>query len=98
MQDAVAALPRQFDEVSKNLDSEKAKLDDIRAWNRHLYATEKELEEQVGKAFGTLGFTVTPGPEGRDDLILSGSDQPLIVEVNGLTKSAAEPANTLRRY
>jgi hypothetical protein len=44
----------------------------------------------VGKIFKQLGFLVTEGLPGRDGLILKYKDKVAVVEVKGVTKSAAE--------
>ncbi|MCM3783173.1 restriction endonuclease [Neobacillus mesonae] len=48
------------------------------------------LEKIVGKIFTELGFDVTEGIPGRDDLILEYNGRIAVVEVKGVTKSAAE--------
>lgn len=50
----------------------------------------KALEVQVGKVFNELGFQVSEGLPGRDDLILKFEDRVAVVEVKGVSKSAAE--------
>ncbi|MCP1186463.1 hypothetical protein [Paenibacillus sp. 1781tsa1] len=49
-----------------------------------------ELEIMVGRVFQSLGFSVSEGIPGRDDLILEYNDQVAVVEVKGVKKSAAE--------
>ncbi|WP_307413999.1 hypothetical protein [Paenibacillus sp. W2I17] len=52
--------------------------------------TGQPLENIVGRVFGYLGFEVSEGIPGRDDLILVYKGQVAVVEVKGVTKSAAE--------
>ncbi|MGE7614730.1 hypothetical protein [Paenibacillus sp. NPDC101420] len=52
--------------------------------------TGKPLEQIVKKVFIELGFEVTEGLPGRDDLILKYNDKVAVVEVKGVSKSAAE--------
>lgn len=50
----------------------------------------KALEKVVGRIFDQLGFIVTEGLPGRDDLILEFGEKVAVVEVKGVSKSAAE--------
>lgn len=50
----------------------------------------RALELEVFKIFCNLGFEVKEGPIGRDDLILKYHDKIAVVEVKGVTKSAAQ--------
>ncbi|MFZ2471448.1 MAG: hypothetical protein WAW52_05830 [Methanothrix sp.] len=50
----------------------------------------RDLELEVCKIFRDLGFDVKEGPPGRDDLILKCHDKIAVVEVKGVSKSAAE--------
>jgi hypothetical protein len=52
--------------------------------------TGRALEIQIGKVLSELGFEVTEGLPGRDDLILKYKDKVAVVEVKGASKSAAE--------
>ncbi|RED32407.1 hypothetical protein [Paenibacillus sp. VMFN-D1] len=58
---------------------------------KHLFtSTGTILEKIVGKVFELLGFEVAEGLPGRDDLILKYKDKIAVVEVKGVSKSAAE--------
>lgn len=50
----------------------------------------RALEIQVEKILEELGFNVTEGLPGRDDLIITWNDKVAVVEVKGVSKSAAE--------
>lgn len=52
--------------------------------------TGKPLEQIVKQLLIELGFEVTEGLPGRDDLILKYKDKVAVVEVKGVSKSAAE--------
>lgn len=52
--------------------------------------TGRALEVNVGKVLSELGFEVAEGLPGRDDLILKYKDKVAVVEVKGVSKSAAE--------
>ena len=91
-------------EMRKNLSSLEEELDTIRqkiAKEQELIAElEKDkilflgsgriLETRVKKVLEELGFLATEGLPGRDDLILKYGDRVAVVEVKGITKSAAE--------
>jgi hypothetical protein len=68
----------------------RLKLVEIRDWKRLLSGTGSELERSVGKAFQFLGCEVEEGPPGRADLVVRWKRRTAVVEVKGLTKSAAE--------
>ncbi len=48
------------------------------------------LESQVREAFAALGFDVSPGAPGRDDFIATRGNDVAVIEVKGVSKSAAE--------
>jgi hypothetical protein len=50
----------------------------------------RALEVAVAEILRQLGFTVAPGAEGRDDLIITYRDKVGVVEIKGTAKSAAE--------
>ena len=50
----------------------------------------RNLEKVVGRIFSELGFEVEEGLPGRDDLILKYKDRIAVVEIKGVSKSAAE--------
>lgn len=50
----------------------------------------RALELEVGNIFRKLGFSVEEGPFGRDDLIINYRNKIAVVEVKGVSKSAAE--------
>jgi hypothetical protein len=58
---------------------------------KHLFVgSGNSLEKQVEFIFKELGFTVKPRQENRDDLIVEYDGKTAIVEIKGVTKSAAE--------
>lgn len=65
-------------------------LDSHRALKMLWTASGTVLEMIVKKVFEELGFKSLPTAENRDDLLLSWKGRSIVVEVKGLTKSAAE--------
>lgn len=49
-----------------------------------------DLEREVEKIFKTMGFEILEAIENRDDLILKYNDKIAVVEIKGVSKSAAE--------
>lgn len=96
-------LPREG-EVSKEVDQaesaaesalaavEQAKLSllEIREWKRLLTGSGVELERMVETAFERLGCSIEEGPQGRADRVLQWGKRDAVLEIKGLTKSAAE--------
>lgn len=68
----------------------KLKLLEIRDWKRLLTGSGKELEHAVEAAFEHLGCGVEEGQPGRADRVLQWGKRIAVVEIKGLTKSAAE--------
>lgn len=71
---------------------EQAKLSllEIRDWKRLLTGSGMELERLAGAAFGHLGCSVNDGPQGRADRLMQWGNRNAVLEIKGLTKSAAE--------
>ena len=72
------------------VDQARLKLVEIRDWKRLLSGTGKELERAVQVAFEHLGCIVEEGQPGRADRIIRWKKRTAVVEIKGLTKSAAE--------
>ncbi|MEK4112640.1 hypothetical protein ABIC86_003097 [Paenibacillus sp. DS2363] len=71
----------------ETLDSELKSLEALKVL---FTGTGTYLENMVNRVFKELGFNVSEGVPGRDDLILEYKDHAAVVEVKGVTKSAAE--------
>ena len=68
-------------EVERNLISQRKKI---------FTSSGIELESEVKKIFSELGFQFIESEQNRDDLILKYNDRFAVVEVKGITKTAAE--------
>lgn len=80
----------RLSEVLQKIEKTKASLKEIDELKYLFTSTGSVLEQKVGKVFAMLGFEVAEGVPGRDDLILKYKDRVAVVEVKGVTKSAAE--------
>lgn len=85
-------------EKSKNQISDLNLLIEQKEFERNLISQRKkiftssgvELESEVKKIFSELGFQFIESEENRDDLILKYNEQFAVVEIKGVTKTAAE--------
>ncbi len=84
-------LEEELNMLRRRVDEQKRLITEIER-NKILFTGKgKVLELQVKKIFEELGFTVTEGEPGRDDLVLQYYDKIAVVEVKGVDrKSAAE--------
>ncbi|MFF1466858.1 hypothetical protein [Streptomyces mirabilis] len=83
-------LNNELEQILAKIDSVKAEQAEDDLWKVLIYGQGPALEKQVSAAFELLGFSQLEAVDGRADLRLSWDGQPLVVEVKGLTKSAAE--------
>lgn len=83
-------LEAELDSVKHKISIKKEKLLSLDEYKLLFTGTGRSLEVQVSKVFKELGFMVSEGVPGRDDLILSYNDKVAVVEIKGVTKSAAE--------
>lgn len=88
--DEIAVI--RTDISSLNVKAQKAEQDlELLRDRKYLFTGSGDaLETQVAWAFQTLGFEVSPGPEGHADLVISKGEFLAVVEVKGLTGSANE--------
>jgi hypothetical protein len=68
----------------------KEKLSKIEKYKLLLSGSGRALEMQVATVLKEIGFSVEPGAEGRDDLILKYGEKIAVVEIKGVSKSASE--------
>ncbi len=90
----------QRNQLSKKEDELQRTLSEISRAKEQLASTEKykllfsgtgrALEVAVAEILRQIGFAVEPGAEGRDDQIITYKDKVGVVEIKGITKSAAE--------
>jgi len=73
-----------------NISSLKEKLANTEKYKILLSGTGRALEVQVEVVLKKIGFASTKVEAGRDDLIITYNDKIAVVEIKGVTKSAAE--------
>lgn len=86
----IAALERQHAEILEQIEQVRADQEADQQWKRLVFAHGEVLERQVEEAFKLIGFQVLERAAGRSDIRMELSETRLVVEVKGLTKSAAE--------
>lgn len=79
LQELLSQISRSKEEIAK---TEKYKL--------LLSGSGRALEIQVANVLSEIGFLVEAGPEGRDDLVMKYGEKVAVVEIKGVSKSAAE--------
>lgn len=80
----------QISALKTILDENQRKLADISSVKKIFTGTGKELENVAGRIFKEIGFEILETEKNRDDLILKYKDRIAVVEIKGVTKSAAE--------
>ncbi|GIO30762.1 MULTISPECIES: hypothetical protein [Paenibacillus] len=86
----ILSLEADLEAVKHKISKQKEKLLTLEEYKLLFTGTGRSLEVQVAKVFKELGFEVSEGIPGRDDLILSYNGKVAVVEIKGVTKSAAE--------
>lgn len=87
---ALAEREAELSAMRAAISQEKEVLAKLEEWKVLFTGTGAALQKQVQAAFEALGFDVSEGPEGRDDLVLTLGKKTAVVEVKGVSKSAAE--------
>lgn len=83
-------LQKQIELLESRIIDQRQAIKDIEEYKILFTGTGTPLEQIIKKIFIELGFEATEGLPGRDDLILKYMDKVAVVEVKGVTKSAAE--------
>lgn len=90
----VATLCEQVNEAEKNIENENerikklsARIGDLNAYRRLLYATGNELEDVVRKSLELCGGEVKPAGYGEEEYILEVDGEEYLIEVKGVAKS-----------
>lgn len=83
-------MEKDLADLLNTISHQKEKIAELEEYKILFVGSGKALEIQVGKIFEQLGFSVAEGLPGRDDLILKFNDKVAVVEVKGVSKSAAE--------
>lgn len=89
-QEELTRLERSIAKLATKIESLKLEQAEDDQWKRLSFSSGAALEDQVRHAFELLGFTVLQTQRGRSDLRLQWETERVVVEVKGLSKSAAE--------
>lgn len=89
-QEELTRLERSIAKLATKVDSLKHEQAEDDRWKRLSFSSGTALEDQVRRAFEVLGFTVLQAQRGRSDLRLQWETERVVVEVKGLSRSAAE--------
>ncbi len=84
------SLEKDLEDILTNISRQKDVIAELEKYKLLLTGSGRALEIQVKKVFEELGFTVIEGLPGRDDLILKYGQEIAVVEIKGISKSAAE--------
>ncbi|WP_411088834.1 hypothetical protein [Streptomyces sp. 061-3] len=83
-------LKEQIADLNRQVEDLEVEQNSFTEWKRLIYSQGDPLERQAIEAFKLLGFDAQAGPEGRADIMLRRGEAVAVVEVKGLSKSAAE--------
>lgn len=83
-------VERQIEALKKKLSEKQANLEQIINYKRLLTETGTPLENIVKQVLCELGFELCPVEEKRTDIIAKYGDTDIVVEIKGVSKSAAE--------
>ncbi|WP_277506364.1 MULTISPECIES: hypothetical protein [unclassified Paenibacillus] len=86
----LSEIQKQIDLLNTQIDEQVKTIKALEKYKVLFTGTGKPLEQIVKELLIELGFEVTEGLPGRDDLILKYNDKVAVVEVKGVGKSAAE--------
>ncbi|MCV2460240.1 hypothetical protein OEB94_13255 [Streptomyces sp. ICN988] len=86
----LSTLNTEMEKLLEEIEKVRAEQAEDDSWKILIYAQGEPLERRVAQAFQLFGFDLLEAVEGRADLRLSHEGRPAVVEVKGLTKSAAE--------
>ncbi|MFN8442552.1 MAG: hypothetical protein U0175_17390 [Caldilineaceae bacterium] len=86
----LSLLETNLSELLLEINRKKEEIIRLEEYKLLFSGTGKALEVQVRRIFLELGFEVSEGAPGRDDLIIKHNDQVAVVEIKGVNKSAAE--------
>lgn len=80
----------ELEKLMATMEKQAKAVTELEEYKILISGTGRALEVQVGRVLNELGFEVAEGPPGRDDLVLKHNDRVAVVEVKGVSKSAAE--------
>jgi hypothetical protein len=90
IKDEVNKFEQDLQQLLLKINQHKEKFANIDRYKILICGQGVALENQVGTILKEIGFKVEPGPEGRDDLIIEYEGKVAVVEIKGVSKSAAE--------
>lgn len=77
-------------ELQRRIDAQNERLALFKKYKGLFTSTGEQLENIIKEVFGEMGFQVFPTEKGRTDVIAKYGDTDVVMEIKGLTKSAAE--------
>jgi len=87
---ALAGKEKNLQELLSQISQSKEEIANMEKYKLLLSGTGPSLEFQVANILREIGFKVEVGTEGRDDLIVKYGEKTAVVEIKGVSKSAAE--------
>jgi hypothetical protein len=87
---ALAEKEHVLQELLSQISLSKEKIAITEKYKLLISGSGRALEIQVANVLREIGINVEEGPEGRDDLILKYGERLAVVEIKGVSKSAAE--------
>lgn len=89
-QNTLAAAINAKKALEEKIKEQERKLVEIRKYKKLLTASGLQLEELVKMVLSELGFVLAETKPGRSDVIAQYGDRDIVVEIKGVSKSAAE--------
>lgn len=83
-------LEKEKIKMQKRIDAQNKRLSLLKKYKGLFTSTGEQLEDIVKEVLGNMGFQVFPTEKGRTDVIAKYGDTDVVMEIKGLTKSAAE--------
>lgn len=83
-------LENEKNELLKRIEKQKECLELLKKYKGLFTSSGKQLENIVKEVFEKVGFQVFPSEPNRTDVIAKYNDTDVVMEIKGLTKSAAE--------
>jgi hypothetical protein len=83
-------LEENLNNLLLDIKSKKEQIIRLEEYKLLFTGTGRALETQVRRVFLEMGLDVSEGSPGRDDLIIQYKDKVAVIEIKGVTKSAAE--------
>lgn len=81
---------KRYDDAFSELKLKEDMLEEIKKFKLLYVGTGDQLLDQVKKIFEQLGFEIKEADIGRDDIVMFYNNQPFVVEVKGVSNTAAE--------